>query len=357
MKLIPSLAIATLTAAVATACTPHPSEVEGGASEAEATTEAIAEVKVEHDAKTVDAEDSHPDLSADSGIISIGSGSITGLYYPTAGAICGAVNHQDKLHCMVEASGGSYENVKLINSGKLEFALGQGDVAFKAYNGTGKFKGDAHPDLRSVMAIYPELLSLVVREDANISSVTDLAGKKANIGTKGSGVQITSDEVLTMNGLSTADLGEVFEKEISLAPSMLQAREIDGYFAVFGHPSDNITQAANMVDINLVPISGSGIDRLVDEFPYFTKGVIHEGTYKGVNKDVDTIGVKAILLTNANVADEVVELITSNVLANFDEFKNSHPAYNDITKESLLQGLGVPQHPAAKEAFSKAGIK
>ena len=69
-----------------------------------------------------------------------------------------------------------------------------------------------------------------------------------------------------------------------------------------------------------------------------------------------SLGVKAVLVTREDMADDAVTAVTLAVLDNFDEFKESHPAYKDITKESLLEGLAVPQHPAAIAAFEKAGI-
>jgi TRAP transporter TAXI family solute receptor len=97
--------------------------------------------------------------------ITIGTGGVTGTYYPTGGAICRMVNKQKKktgIRCSVESTGGSVYNVNTIKAGELDFGISQSDTAYQAYYGKGKFTGKPIKELRSAIAIYPELLALVV---------------------------------------------------------------------------------------------------------------------------------------------------------------------------------------------------
>src|SRR5690606_8333081 len=74
--------------------------------------------------------------------ISIGTGGVTGVYYPAGGAICRLMNQKRKDHgirCSVESTGGSVFNVNAIRSGELEFGVVQSDVQFNAYNGKANF--------------------------------------------------------------------------------------------------------------------------------------------------------------------------------------------------------------------------
>ena len=62
--------------------------------------------------------------------ITIGTGSVTGVYYPAGGAICKLVNKDRKAHnirCSVESTDGSIYNVNSIRSGELEFGIVQSD--------------------------------------------------------------------------------------------------------------------------------------------------------------------------------------------------------------------------------------
>ena len=69
--------------------------------------------------------------------ISIGTGGVTGVYYPTGGAICRLVNKSRKEHgirCAVESTGGSVYNINTIKAGELEFGVAQSDWQHHAYS-------------------------------------------------------------------------------------------------------------------------------------------------------------------------------------------------------------------------------
>ena len=68
--------------------------------------------------------------------ISIGTGGVTGVYYPTGGAICRLVNKTRKTHgirCSAESTGGSVYNINTIRAGELEFGVAQSDWQYHAY--------------------------------------------------------------------------------------------------------------------------------------------------------------------------------------------------------------------------------
>ena len=72
----------------------------------------------------------------------IGTGGVTGVYYPTGGAICLLVNKGRKDHgvrCSVESSGGSVYNLNTIRSGEMDIGVVQSDWQFHAYKGTSRF--------------------------------------------------------------------------------------------------------------------------------------------------------------------------------------------------------------------------
>ncbi|NKQ40712.1 MAG: TAXI family TRAP transporter solute-binding subunit [Sulfurovum sp.] len=291
--------------------------------------------------------------------ITIGTGGVTGTYYPTGGAICRMMNKERKttgIRCSVESTGGSVYNVNTINANELDFGIAQSDTAYQAFNGEGKFEGKAVKGLRSVIAIYPELLAFVVNQKSGIKTLMDIKGKKANIDVAGSGTRMTTEIVLDAFGIKITDLALANELKSSEGPTMLKDNKIDGYFGVFGHPTANIKDAANSVDISLIPIDGKPIDDLVAKYSYYAKGVISKDFYKGVEKDTPSIGVKAVLVTKDSIDEKVVYALTKTILDNFDAFKKLHPAYKTITKESFLDGLAVPQHPGAMKAFKEAGI-
>lgn len=291
--------------------------------------------------------------------ITIGTGGVTGTYYPTGGAVCRLVNKlkkETKIRCSVESTGGSVYNVNTIKNGELDFGIAQSDIAYQAYNGVGKFAGKPVKKLKSVMAIYPELLSLVSRKEAGINSIADVKGKRVNLGNPGSGNEATAMILFDESGIKKSDLAFAGALKASEMPDALRDNKIDAYFYMVGHPTANIKDASNSVDVRIVPLDGPSVDSLVKKYPYYAKAVIPGGIYKGVDQDVPSFGVKAVLVTSDDVSDKAVYTVVKAILENFKKFKKLHPAYSKITKKSLLDGLSAPLHPGAKKYYKEAGL-
>lgn len=291
--------------------------------------------------------------------ITIGTGSVTGTYYPTGGAVCRLVNKykkETKIRCSVESTGGSVYNINTIKNGELDFGIAQSDIVYQAANGQKKFDGKVVKKLRSVMAIYPELFTLVTRKDAQIENIMDIKGKRINLGNHGSGNEATALGLFDALGITTKDLALAGVLKAGEAPDALRDNKIDGYFYMVGHPTANIKDASNSVEVSITPIIGDKVDAFVKANPYFAQSDVPSGLYKGVNEPVPTFGVKAVLVTSTDVSEKAVYTLVKAILENFDSFKKLHPAYVNITKKSLLDGISAPLHEGAKKYFKEAGL-
>ena len=128
---------------------------------------------------------SAPVIAADT-FVTIGTGGVTGVYYPTGGSICRLVNKDRASHgvrCTVESTGGSVYNINTIRAGELDLGVAQSDWQYHAYNGTSKFAdAGAFTGLRAVFSVHPEPFTVVARADSGIRNLEDLKGKRVNIG-------------------------------------------------------------------------------------------------------------------------------------------------------------------------------
>ncbi len=294
--------------------------------------------------------------------VTIGTGGITGVYYPTGGAIAKMVNRTKKEHnirAVVESTAGSVFNIDAIVAGKIEFGLVQSDRQFQAMNGLAEWK-DRGPQttLRAVFSIHPEAVTLIAAADSGIKNIRDLKGKHVNIGNPGSGQRQNAIDALTAAGID-------YEKDLKAesfraidAPGMLQDKQIDAFFYTVGHPSGAIKEATSGARKVLIA-DITHVETLLDKFPYYTEASIPIKLYPGAmnEKDIQSVGVKATLVTSAAVPDEVVYSLTKAVFENFDDFKKLHPAYSSITKENMLTGLSAPIHPGAIRYFKEAGLQ
>ncbi len=295
--------------------------------------------------------------------VTIGTGGITGVYYPTGGAIAKMVNKKKKeygIRATVESTGGSVFNVNAVMNGDLEFGIVQSDRQYQAWHGLAEWK-DKGPqkDLRSVFSIHPESVTLVAAVDSGIRTIKDLKGKKVNIGNPGSGQRQNAIDALTAVGIDYKKDLQAENVKASEAPGLLQDGRIDAFFYTVGHPSGAIKEATSGArKVLFVSISGPEVDKMLAKFPYYAKSVIPVEMYPGAqnDKDVPTFGVKATLVTSAKVPDEVVYAITKEVFDNFDDFKKLHPAYSTLTRESMLEGLTAPIHPGAMKYYKEAGL-
>jgi len=295
--------------------------------------------------------------------VTIGTGGITGVYYPTGGAIAKMVNKKKKeygIRATVESTGGSVFNINAVMNGDLEFGIAQSDRQYQAVHGLAEWK-DKGPqkDLRAVFSIHPESVTLVAAVDSGVKSIQDLKGKKVNIGNPGSGQRQNAIDALEAVGIDINKDIEAESIKASEAASLLQDGRIDAFFYTVGHPSGAIKEATSGArKVRIADVAGPGIDKLLAKYPYYAKAIIPIKLYPGAknDKDVQTFGVKATLVTSAKVPDEVVYAITKEVFDNFEAFKKLHPAYGTLTKQKMLEGLSAPIHPGALKYYKEVGL-
>ena len=299
--------------------------------------------------------------AAEQRFITIGTGGVTGVYYPTGGAICRLVNKGRKEHgirCSVESTGGSVFNINTIRAGELDMGVAQSDWQYHAYNGSSKFK-DAGPfqDLRAVFSVHPEPFTVVARADSGISAFEDLKGKRVNIGNPGSGQRGTMEVLMDALGWTNADFALASELKSAEQSKALCDNKIDAMVFTVGHPSGSIKEATTSCDSVLVNVTGSAVTKLVSENDYYRKATIPGGMYRGSDQDTQTFGVGATFVSSTATAEDVVYEVVKAVFENFDDFKKLHPAFAVLKKEEMVKdGLSAPLHDGAAKYYKEAGL-
>jgi len=291
----------------------------------------------------------------------IGTGGLTGVYYPTGGAISRIVNKKEAeygLKVTVESTGGSVFNINAVLSGDLEFGIAQSDRQSQALNGEAEWK-DAGPQkkLMAVCALHPESITLVAAEDAGIKTIEDLRGKRVNIGDPGSGNRGNAIDALSTAGLNWETDIQAEQLKAVESAKLLQDGRIDAYFYTVGHPNGSVLEATSGTrKVRFVPITN--VDDLIRQYPFYARSVIPKSLYPTATNegDVQTYGVKATLVTSADVPEDVVYAVTKEIFDNLEEFKSLHPAFMVLTKENMLEGNTAPYHPGALKYFREAGL-
>ncbi len=296
---------------------------------------------------------------AEDTFVSIGTGGVTGVYYPTGGAICRLVNKGRKEHgirCSAESTGGSIYNINTIRAGELQFGVAQSDWQYHAYHGTSKFEENgAFEGLRAVFSVHPEPVTVIARDDSDINNITDAKGKRVNIGNPGSGTLGTWEVMEAALGWKREDLALAAGMKSAETGAALCDDKIDAYFWLVGHPSALTQESLASCASHLVNATGPEIDKLVNDTPYYRSAVIPAGMYNN-EEDIQTFGVGATFVSSTDVSEEAVYQVVKSVFENLDQFKKLHPAFANLKAEEMIKdGLSAPLHDGAVKYYKEKG--
>ncbi|MFV0436921.1 MAG: TAXI family TRAP transporter solute-binding subunit [Desulfopila sp.] len=299
--------------------------------------------------------------AAEQRFVTIGTGGVTGVYYPAGGAIARLVNKGKKEHgirASVESTGGSVYNLNAIAAGELDMGVAQSDTQYDAYTGKGKFAANGpNKDLRSLFSVYQEPYNVVARADAGVKNFLDLKGKRFNIGDPGSGTRAQSDMLMGKLGWTKNDFKLASELKPAEMAAALCDNKIDAYSYVVGHPNGSIQEAATTCDAILVNVDGPVVDALIKDNPYYSMAIIPGGMYRGTDENVKTFAVSATFVSSDKVPADVIYQVVKAVFENFDEFKKLHPAFAHLQKENMVKdGLSAPLHDGAVKYYKEAGL-
>ncbi len=294
--------------------------------------------------------------------ITIGTGGVTGVYYPTGGAISKMINQKEDLYgirASVRSTPGSVYNIDALMEGIIDFGIVQSDIQYQAWKGMNDWETSGpQTGLRSLFSIHPESITLLAADDSGILSIEDVKGKSVSIGNPGSGQRENAIDVLNLFGIDWQKDITASGYKSSEAASMLQKGEIDAYFFTVGHPNASLQEATRGERrAHFVPIPVSG--EILLERPYYIAYYIPVSYYPDTanDQDVETLGVKATLCTRADVSDDIVYALTREIFENLEDFKKLHPAFAHLTPLNMLSGLTAPIHEGAMKYYREAGLK
>ena len=293
--------------------------------------------------------------------VSIGTGGISGVYYPTGGAICFLLNQVkgiDNIHCDIKSTPGSIYNLEALKKKRIDVVVVQSDWQFHVYNGSSLFKDEGpFSDLRSLFSVHSEPFTVLAREDANIQRFEDLKGKRVNIGAANSGQRATMEMLLDLYHWQTSDFNALTSLTPSEQAQALCDHKVDAIVYVVGHPNSSIKEATSACKTHLVNVTGDNISTLIDTHGYYESANISEGMYRGTPDKTDTFGVGATIVTTASLPDHIAYEMVKAVFEHHQEFIQLHPSFKGLTKQEMVsQYLTAPLHPGALRYYKEAGL-
>ena len=286
--------------------------------------------------------------------VTVGTGPTSGIYYPIGGAFATALKDYG-YDTSAEATNASGANIQLILDGDCEIAIAMQDAVMQAYTATGAYEGkEAASDLRALMRLWPNYVQLVTTANTGIKSVNDLKGKRVGVGAPNSGVEINARMILNAYDITYDDITP-FYLQYGEAIDNMKNGQCDAVFVTSGIPNATVTELGVSYDMVVVPIDGEGREKLISEYPYYSKTVIPADTYNN-KEDVEGVFVYNIMLVRKDLSDEMVYDMLVGIFQNIDTIKASHNAANKNIDITFGVGdIQLPLHDGAAQFWKDNG--
>ncbi|WP_427977490.1 TAXI family TRAP transporter solute-binding subunit [Agarivorans sp.] len=299
------------------------------------------------------------DISANEYLF-LGTGNVSGVYYPTGNALCRLLeqnNQHRKLSCTAESSGGSSDNITALQHGDVDLAIVQSDVHWQAYNGSGEFAQQGpYKNLRSLLSLYSEALTVLVNGDLAIQQIEQLKGHAINLGPAGSGQYSTMQTLMKQFNWQETEFSKVSHLKPDEQSRALCSGKTDAIIYVVGHPNTSITRATTMCESKLVGLSKQSIEQLSEQYSYFSPVTIKGGTYHNNPMDVFTIGVSATLVADVELSEQTVYNFVAAIFEHLDTLRALHPALAELNVQQMINtNLSAPLHPGALRYYREQG--
>ena len=292
--------------------------------------------------------------------ISIATGGTGGVYYPLGGGIAAVLSkHVPGMQATAEVTGGSVDNLKLVNSGKPYIAFAMTDASQDALRGEDKFKGGKVP-LKTLMVLYPNRMHVVSVEGRSVSKMADLKGKRVSTGSPGSATEVMAFRLIEAAGLDKDS--DMKRERLGAAESVnaIKDGKIDAFFWVGGLPTAAVTDLANTPNTKIRMIDHADAVAAMNKKygNLYVQDTIPKDTYKGMDADNHQATVMNILVAHENMDEKTAYNIVKTIFDRLDDVIAVHKeAVNFKLENQKTAATPIPFHPGALKYFAEKGVK
>jgi hypothetical protein len=288
--------------------------------------------------------------------IKIASGSVGGAYFPMGNAIAQVISTTvPGVLATGEASGGSAQNIRMLDGNQIDFALANASITFPALRGVSDGFDKPYP-VRAVITLHSSVNLFLALKNSGIRTIADLKGKRVSVGPAGGGWDAYTKPILQAHGLSFAEFTPVYEGQSS-AVDMLTDGNVDAIFVGGSIPHATVMSATASHDITFIEFDEATLDKINEEYPTIRKFPVPANTYKGQPNDMWGIDSGAAqLIARADADPDFIYLITKTIYENRDAIVKMTPAGREITPERAGMDIGIPYHEGSLRYFTEIGI-
>ena len=287
--------------------------------------------------------------------MTVGTGSTGGAYYPIGVAIAEVLTSKLGTQATAEVTGGSLDNLRLINDGDCDLGIAQGNNMMDAFNGTGDYVDNAYENINAMFGgLSKGFFQVVVLDNSPIQTMADLKGKKVCMGPAGNAAIILADIVWGKYGFTTNDIKTTYVAYDD-GISQLEDGNVDAVYIQTAIPASAIQQlAAGGKGYRLLSVDEAIANELCEEYGYFGYGTIASTVYDNMKEDVNTMYVSNMVAVRADLDEDLVYEMTKAIFENLDIIKSSHKAASGLSLENAVR-VSIPMHPGAERYFKEVG--
>ena len=283
----------------------------------------------------------------------IGTGEVGSFSYFAGKSVCRSIVRFDQeVSCRPVPSANYTDNLTNVQAGSLDMALVNSKVIYDAFHKAGLFRFVSlnYDQLRLLMPLYRVPISLIVRSDAKISRLSDLAGKRVNSGAPFSLQSLIFKELMTVEGWQQ-DSFSLYQSLPSVNSQdfiALHNGSVQGMLHVGMHPDARLDRDLASGQMDIVGINGANVSMLIDSNSGFTSQVLPARIYTDLVADIETLSLETLLITSADIDDVTVDLVLDAIISAKKRLQSAHPSFLErkTDVETLTNGFLHP-HPAS----------
>ena len=289
--------------------------------------------------------------------LSLGTAPPGGAFFVVGSALAEVLNEFGEgfgWSTTAEATSGSQENIRRLDSGEMDFAMSNAAITYFAVRGSEGWD-KAYP-MRTVMTLAPNVALFISPGGSGVETIADLRGNRVSVGPAGAGFEYFVGPLLAAHGITYEDFTPLNATQ-SGAVDLLADGSAAAVFVGGAVPTASITQASASQDINFIPFDEEARQRLIEEYLFFRPATIPAETYRGQAAAFEGLDVGSMhLITSAGVDEELVYNVTKTLYEQRESVIEKHAAGRAINPNNVIRDTGTQFHPGAIRFYQEIGL-
>ena len=289
--------------------------------------------------------------------LSLGTAPPGGAFFVVGSALAEVLNEFGAgygWNTTAEATSGSQENIRRLDSGELDVAMSNAAVTYFAVRG-GEGWDKAYP-MRAVMTLAPNVALFITPAGSDVETLDDLRGRRVGVGPAGAGFEYFVGPLLAAHGITYDDFRPLNATQAG-AVDLIADGSAAAVFVGGAVPTASITQASASQDIRFIPFDEDARQRLIEEYLFFRPATIPAGTYRGQTEPFEGLDVGSMhLIASASASEDLVYDVTKTLYEHRESVVAKHPAGRAINPNNVVRDTGTEFHSGAIRYYQEIGV-